>query len=282
VEDLQLVVKTMKTLAAVNIHEYEKAVISLIDYQRNLVRGIQILLKNYPKALLGMKHVTNPRTAIIVFGSDQGMCGQFNEKIAKFSLPILESNVEPLLLTVGSRIGDRLETKGYPSTKSLHIPNSVSSITKIVQEIVLTLEIWRQEKQVNQILILYNHFTSGTIYHPQKLQILPLDLDWLRQLQQQKWLSSNFPIITLNPEILASALFRQHFFVCLYRSCAESLASENSSRLASMQAAEKNIAQRLKELQTEFQHQRQTNITEELLEIISGFESNCVSPYPRA
>ncbi|MGB5594265.1 MAG: F0F1 ATP synthase subunit gamma, partial [Crocosphaera sp.] len=59
----------------------------------------------------------------------------------------------------------------------------------------------------------------------------------------------------------------------LYRACAGSLASENASRLASMQVAEKNIEERLLALKTEFQHQRQTLITEELLDIVSGFEA---------
>ena len=77
----------------------------------------------------------------------------------------------------------------------------------------------------------------------------------------------------MSEERLASALFRQYFFVSLYRACAESLASENASRLASMQIAEKNIAERLGELQAEFNHQRQSGITEELLDIVSGFEA---------
>jgi F-type H+-transporting ATPase subunit gamma len=95
----------------------------------------------------------------------------------------------------------------------------------------------------------------------------------LQKLQKQKWDSRSLPIFTTSPERLASALFRQHFFISLYRACAESLASENASRLASMQIAEKNIQERLGELKTHFQQERQTAITEELLDIVSGFEA---------
>ena len=77
----------------------------------------------------------------------------------------------------------------------------------------------------------------------------------------------------MESEKLAAALFRQYFFVSLYNACAESLKSENISRLAAMQMAEKNIAERLSELNREFNHQRQTTITEELLDIVSGFEA---------
>jgi F-type H+-transporting ATPase subunit gamma len=72
---------------------------------------------------------------------------------------------------------------------------------------------------------------------------------------------------------LFSALIRQYLFVSLFRACAESLASENASRLAAMQGAERNIEERLEELQTQFHQQRQMTITEELLDIVAGFEA---------
>ena len=77
----------------------------------------------------------------------------------------------------------------------------------------------------------------------------------------------------MNEDELAAALFRQYFFASLYRACTESLKSENTSRLAAMQMAEKNIGDRLSELNTQFNQQRQTTITEELLDIVAGFEA---------
>ena len=59
----------------------------------------------------------------------------------------------------------------------------------------------------------------------------------------------------------------------LYRAFADSLASENASRLAAMQSAEKNIEERLEELFGQFHRQRQSTITEELLDIVCGFEA---------
>jgi F-type H+-transporting ATPase subunit gamma len=59
----------------------------------------------------------------------------------------------------------------------------------------------------------------------------------------------------------------------MFRAFAESLASENASRLASMQAAEKNIEERLDQLDTQYNHERQRSITEELLDIVAGAEA---------
>jgi F-type H+-transporting ATPase subunit gamma len=77
----------------------------------------------------------------------------------------------------------------------------------------------------------------------------------------------------MEPAQLLSALVRQFLFVTLYRTLAESLAAENASRLAAMQVAERNISERLEELRTAYHQQRQSLITEELMDVISGFEA---------
>lgn len=69
------------------------------------------------------------------------------------------------------------------------------------------------------------------------------------------------------------ALIREFLFVSLFRACAESLASENASRLQSMQRAEKNIEELLDELHHSFHRLRQSTIDEELFDVIAGFEA---------
>ncbi|MGK7924647.1 MAG: F0F1 ATP synthase subunit gamma [Spirulina sp.] len=276
-KDLQSVVKTMKALAAVSIRQYEKAVVSLSEYNRTLEMGMQILLKKYPESLVGMKPVPTHRLGVVAFGSDQGMCGQFNERIADFTLQQIDAlpidRERRIVLTVGTRIRDRLEAAGQKSDRCFIVPGSITGIAAIVQETVLTLETWRRDRQLDQILVFNNRPISSATYRPHQQQIFPINIVRLRQLQEKKWNSRTLPTFTMSQERLVSALFRQYFFVSLYRACAESLASENDSRLASMQIAEKNIQERLSELQAEFNHQRQTSITEELLDIVSGFES---------
>ena len=69
------------------------------------------------------------------------------------------------------------------------------------------------------------------------------------------------------------ALVREYLFVSLFRACAESLASENASRLAAMQRAEKNIDELLVDLNRAFHRLRQSGIDEELFDVVSGFEA---------
>ncbi|MDB9337432.1 F0F1 ATP synthase subunit gamma, partial [Nodularia spumigena] len=102
---------------------------------------------------------------------------------------------------------------------------------------------------------------------------LPVDPNWLKNLEKKAWSTPVLPTFTMNENQLFSALIRQYLFISLYLALAESLASENASRLSSMQAAEKNIEERLSDFNADYRRQRQSSITAELLDIVSGFEA---------
>jgi F-type H+-transporting ATPase subunit gamma len=75
------------------------------------------------------------------------------------------------------------------------------------------------------------------------------------------------------PGATLRALLREYLFVSLFRACAESLASENASRLAAMDRADRNIDQMRHSLSDRFHRLRQGRIDEELADVISGFEA---------
>jgi len=86
-------------------------------------------------------------------------------------------------------------------------------------------------------------------------------------------LGEYLPEVMGRDTITLRALLREYLFVSLYRACAESLASENASRLAAMQRAEKNIDELLEGLNGSYHRLRQSGIDEELFDVISGFEA---------
>jgi F-type H+-transporting ATPase subunit gamma len=105
------------------------------------------------------------------------------------------------------------------------------------------------------------------------VQLLPVNREWLKEIAKKKWDSKSLPIFRMDGDLIFSSLIREYLFVSLYRAFAESLASENASRLASMQNAEKNIEEQLQDLNVQFHRTRQMTITEELLDIVAGFEA---------
>ena len=283
-DDLQSIVKTMKSLAAVSIHQYENAVISLADHSRVLAMALQVLMLNLPEALRAQKPGPPRRLGIVIFGSDQGMCGRFNPQLVEFvegrlgqlhrlHAPSAAAVSTPQFLAIGSRVADSLMTAGYAVEQCLPVPCSLGGITPLVQQIVLQLESWRTQFQVDHIWVFHNRPTGGMASSPTLLQLFPLSYLYLQKLKQQAWSSHCRPQVAMEYDRLFTAIFQQHFFIGLYRACAESLASENASRLAAMQMAEKNIDERLQALKVAYQQQRQDAITEELLDIVAGFEA---------
>ncbi len=283
INDLQSVVKTMKALAMVSIRQYETAVTALSDYNRTVEMGLQILLRHRyfsEQPLMLPQDFTNHKKTgtlgVIIFGSDHGLCGQFNEQIATIALE--QINQQPhkpenvIVAAVGDRLIPYLEAAKQPVSAQFPLPNSVTLITQAVQSILLTIENW-QSSQVDQIILFYNKSLSSASYRPQSVQLLPMNAEWLQRLEKQAWHGEGLPNFTMNWDDLFSALVRQYLFVSLYQAFAESLKSENNSRLSSMQAAQKNIEERLTELNSQHRHQRQSSITSELLDIVSGFEA---------
>jgi len=127
--------------------------------------------------------------------------------------------------------------------------------------------------EVTELHLFYNRPTSGALYAPVSQRLLPLDEDWRRNLSKLPWPKGNLPEVMGGRTETLRALIREYLFASLFRACAESLASENASRLAAMQRADKNIDGLLEDLTRTFHRLRQNGIDEELFDVISGFEA---------
>ncbi len=274
-QDLLGVVKTMKALAAVSIRQYQRAVESLADYNRTVEMGLQIVLKESLEATAASRS-QSMRLGAVVFGTDQGLCGQLNNTIVSHALEEMDKTGIPkeerIIIAVGVRTADILEDSGQKVFEILTTPGSTAGITSMVQDITLLLENWRFKIAVERMHLYYSEYVSGAIYRPRTLKLIPVDHQWLVGLRREKWASRTLPTFTMDWNRIFRALIREYLFVSIYRAFANSLASENASRLAAMQSAEKNIEERLEELSVHFHRQRQMTITEELLDIVAGFE----------
>jgi F-type H+-transporting ATPase subunit gamma len=276
-EDLESVVRTMKAMAASSISQYENAVRSLDDYYRTVQLGLVASLRQEKAAVTATPSRTQKKTpaiGAIVFGSDQGLVGQFNEVMVEFavdSLTALPGN--KIVWAVGERIQSRLAETRLLAEESFTLPNSINAITPLVGQIIIEMETQREKGLIDEVYLFHNRPESGAIYKPMMQQLLPLDESWQRNLATIPWPTKNLPQVMNNKEQTLRALIREYLFVTLFRACAESLASENASRLAAMQRADKNIQELQEELNRTFHRLRQSDIDEELFDVISGFEA---------
>ncbi len=280
-EDLSSIVRTMKALAATSVRQYEKAAESLDDYFHTVELGLSVVLPAYTETLTGKSAGREKPALLLVFGSDHGLAGRFNEQIVSYALKDYWAAEEAggagefppgsLTFAIGEQVITRLGAAGIEPDREFHLPTSISAITPFIQLLLEGVEEYRSRKGVESVLLFYNRPRAGG-FSPRFETMLPVNLARLRETRL-KWQSRSLPTFTMSTEQLLSSLLHQYFFVSLYRACALSLAAENTSRLAAMQAAEKNIDERLSRLKTAFQQERQAAITEELLDIISGFKA---------
>ncbi len=273
-EDLRSIVRTMKALATVSIRQYEEAVVALEEYARGVNLGMQALLRMRPDALPEMSATPAVRPGFIVFGSDQGLCGAFNEQIATRFLEQRTPGAVAAgpLLAVGARLAARLEDRGASLTDALTLPASAPMISPLVGEILGRIDAWRASGELDAVHIYFNRSEPGAIFRPHDEVLLPIPLSHLRALAAAPWRPRALPTLAADWETLFPAVVREHLFVSLHRAFAESLASEHAARRAAMHAAERNIDDRLAVLRGEVNLQRQSSITNELLDIVSGYE----------
>lgn len=298
--DLKSVVRTMKASAASAIGQYERSVSALGDYARAVELGLGVCLRavaserQHAHALPWSPE--NSAVHAVVFGSDQGLVGRFNEVVVEHALAQLAQwetgATTARLWAVGERIQARLQDARLPLQGTFSVPGSVEQITRLVGQILLKVPVHAGasanesvEQSVGESvdrsvgplpstsLVLFYNRPSGSGYAPVSQRLLPLDLPWQYRLAGQPWPTQQLPeVLGLHTQALR-AFIREHLFVSLFRASAESLASENASRLAAMQRADKNIAELSTDLSAQFNRLRQSGIDEELFDVIAGFDA---------
>jgi F-type H+-transporting ATPase subunit gamma len=276
VENLQGIVRTMKTLAAVSIHQYEQAVAAVAHYERAVRLGLTAILDEtgavHAHPGLSPPKGREPIIGMVAFGSDHGLCGRFNEDLAEHSRAALAQFPAHghRILAVGVRLATALESLGLIPEQTFYTPAAATGIAQTLRQLLPVLEQW-QNTGMERLLLCQQRPHAGMRPTPHTLALLPLDPATLRS--PQPWPGRSLPGHYGHRETLLPTLLSEWLFIGFFRACAESLASEHASRLLAMQNAERNIEDRLTALHTLYHQQRQEAITTELLDVIVGFEA---------
>ena len=258
---------------------------ALADYYRTVELGLCVCFREIqPGAMRPEQQGRSDQNAVgaIVFGSDQGLVGQFNEVVADYAIKTLATLPGNLQVwAVGERVHSRLSDADLPLTGLFAVPNSVKAITPLVGKILVESETLHSpsdtfktnQGETTELHLFYNRPVSGAVYEPVSQRLLPLDEHWRRKLAELPWPTGNLPEVMGGGTATLRALISEYLFVSLFRACAESLASENASRLAAMERADKNIDELLENFHGAFHRLRQSGIDEELFDVLSGYEA---------
>lgn len=272
--DLQSVVRTMKGLAASSVGQYEQSVRALADYARTVELGLSACFHQGNPPIAAAPATGRPKSSVIgavVFGSDQGLVGQFNDVVTDYAVKTLAALPgKAQAWAVGDRVHARLAEAGLPLIGLFSLPGAASGITGLVGQVLIATE---SHREMTELYLIHNRPTSGSGYAPVSQRLLPLDEQWHDELAGRPWPTKQIPEVMGAGASAVRALIREYLFVSIFRACAESLASENASRLAAMERADKNIDDLLETLHSTFHRVRQSSIDEELFDVVSGFEA---------
>jgi len=283
-KDIKSVVKAMKAMAASRITQYKSAVKSLGDYYYTVTLGIKSYLTAERIHTVIEKRVLQKSDdeiiCAIVFGSDLGLVGQFNDQISGYVQQSLRSITgKKEVWVIGERVHALLADAGLAVTRSYPVPGSIDAVTPLVQHILIDIEAIRETRHVKQFFVFHNQPKTGSGYDAVMQRLLPLDEQWMKEIIMTQWPTNKIPEVTGNAVTTLTALISAYLFVSIFRACTESLAAENASRLEAMQRAEKSIGDMLVSLGKRFQSLRQSTIDEELFDVVSGFEALKKSDY---
>jgi F-type H+-transporting ATPase subunit gamma len=274
--DLQAVVRTMKAMSASSITQYENAVRALNSYSETVEQGLIACFKQ-PSAFdyFAQGPSGDNSSDVIVFGSYQGLVGQFNDSLAEFfHEKIQQVKGHKKIWVVGERMHGRFQDANLTLENCFNVPGSVEGVTPLIGDLLLATEhMWASD--IHNPLYLFHH-RPGQIsgqYSPVLRRLLPLGASWQKNLRNHPWIGPSLPETLGTTGLVLKALIREYLFVSMYQTCAESLASENASRLIAMQRAEKNIEEMLASLQHIYHHQRQEAIDAELFDVVAGYTS---------
>jgi F-type H+-transporting ATPase subunit gamma len=276
--DLHAVVRTMKALAAASIGDYERSVLALADYDRMVSLGLGECFRQAQAEPSAAPERLSPSASdpigAIVFGSDQGLVGPFNDVIAEHAIGTLAALPgRPQVWAVGERVQARMKDAGLDVQGVYAVPDSVEAIAPLVARIQIDSEARRAKGGMAQVHVFHNRPLAASLYEPVSQRLLPLDAVWQQALAAVPWPGKMRPEVLDHDATTLRALIREYLFITLFRACAESLASENASRLAAMERADRNIKDLLEDLHGQFHQQRQSSIDEELFDVTAGYEA---------
>jgi len=270
IKALREIVNAMRNLAAIYMRRAEATLRAIRPYAEVVETALGVTLER--AGLEGIEPPEESPCVGIVFASDQGLCGTYNNRAVDAALQFkARMPGEVHLAAIGHRGGQLLTLRGSEPILTARAPTSLEGIKAQLPDLAEPLYRAYTEHDASRLYFIYNAYAGMGRFQERVRRVLPptrADLDLAA--------NSAFgyePILTAAPTELLPYVIEEYFYIELYRGLLESHASENGARLASMTAASTNIDKRLAELTTEFQTVRQDVITAELLDVVSGAEA---------
>jgi F-type H+-transporting ATPase subunit gamma len=269
VKNTQKITKAMQMVASVKLRKARDRVLAARPYFEKLTHIARHLTSGIPKGTSPyLRDGGGKNLRILVVGSDKGLCGAFNANAVKKALDITGLNMEKNITftIVGKKPIEALKHK--PITISdryvdmMFSPKYSDAATvgqKILDDFVAG--------KIDEVIAVYNEFKSPASPRITFGKILPLE-----PVQESAGAKASY-IFEPSPDETFDVLMPQYVCGQIWKIFLESNAAQQAASMTTMFAATKNAGKLIDSLTLYYNKVRQSIITKELLEIVSGAEA---------
>ncbi|MEE4257803.1 MAG: ATP synthase F1 subunit gamma [Bacteroidales bacterium] len=276
VKSTQQITSAMKLVAASKLRKAQGAILQLRPYAQKLqefLQGMSAGLDQADEAAYSdTREIRN--VLLVVVTSNRGLCGAFNSNVIKQTEKLINTAYQDAyksgtlsLFCVGKKGAEYFSGHGFPVVKQdteifdqLNFENAMPLAESLMQEFA--------DKKYDRIDIIYNQFKNAAVQAlitEQFLPILPPEDDGTN-------LQVDY-IFEPNKEDIVRELVPKSLKIQFFKALLDSYASEHGARMTAMHMATDNANELLKELKLTYNKARQSAITNEILEIVSGAEA---------
>jgi F-type H+-transporting ATPase subunit gamma len=266
----------MKMVSAAKLRRAQNAIISLRPYSNKLNEILQNLSSSAESMadmpLFATRDIEN--VVLVVISSNRGLCGSFNSNVVKEARHLIETKYAKQaaagklkIICLGKKAKEQL-AKTYDVIQC----NEALIDTPVFNEVAQIAQFLMDgfaNKTIDKVDIIYNRFINPAT---QKLVVENyLPVQQLGDGTEKKQL--NDYIFEPSKEEILEELIPKIMKLQLYKTLIDSIASEHGARMTAMHKATDNATEILKDLRLKYNNARQSAITNELIEIVSGAEA---------
>ena len=277
VNSTKQITSAMKMVAASKLRKSQNAITALQPYAEKM----EEIMMRVSETLTQTQTQTSGRTLIIPVSSNKGLCGVFNANVIRATINHIQEEYKELLdsdkvdiLCIGSKVEESLKFKKYPvigNENELLDNLTYNNVIPFAEKLMRDFE----DKKYDKIVFIYNQFKNAATQILVTEQFLPImrQQDNGQQPTAQKSESESDYIFQPNREDIIDEMIPKSLKLKVYKILLNSYTSEQGARMISMTQATDNATELLKELNLTYNKARQSAITNELVEIVSGAEA---------
>jgi F-type H+-transporting ATPase subunit gamma len=265
ISELLDIVGAMRSLASMRVQEAHRALPGIRRYAQTMAEAIGSALLLMSEVIVAGSRARAPR-AFILCTAEHGFVGGFNARVMDAAGGVLVR--DDTLFVLGSRGATLARERGWMPAWTLPMATRPEGVPETIRP--LTAQLYRLivRDRVARVDLMFARHRQGAGTTIEHRQLLPLDLASFSLMQLRLP-----PLHNLAPDVLLEKLVAGYFLALLTEAAVESLAAENAARFAAMGSAHDNVSKKLEELHQDARQARQSEITTELLDLVTGAEA---------